>query len=234
MIVQAKSSMPVIKRLLSFPVFWDFVQSVLGATQFKRELYLSKLRPPGKLLDFGCADGHIADIFSGFDYHGVDIDPVAIEAARRRFRDRPNMHFIAADLCARPFPPDEFDEILFACTIHHLDDESLLCLLKELHYCMKPDGVIHVFDLVRQEKDGWSQKLMRRLDQGKYTRTLPQILSLIESLGLFHCGEPSFHTPYGALLRDCDVVYMPLRKKTRGQTIDPSSLSEDRTVSVAE
>ena len=144
------------------------------------------------------------------------------------------MHFIAADLCARPFPPDEFDEILFACTIHHLDDESLLCLLKELHYCMKPDGVIHVFDLVRQEKDGWSQKLMRRLDQGKYTRTLPQILSLIESLGLFHCGEPSFHTPYGALLRDCDVVYMPLRKKTRGQTIDPSSLSEDRTVSVAE
>ena len=55
------------------------------------------------------------------------------------------------------FSPDEFDEILFACTIHHLDDERLLCLLKELHYCMKPDGVIHVFDLVRQEKDGWSQ-----------------------------------------------------------------------------
>ena len=155
--------MPVIKRLLSFPVFWDFVQSVLGATRFKRELYLSKLHPPGKLLDFGCADGHIADTFCEFDYHGVDIDPVAIEAARRRFHDRPNMHFIAADLCARPFPPDEFDEILFACTIHHLDDDRLLCLLKELHYCLKPDGVVHVFDLVRQEKDGWSQNLMRRL-----------------------------------------------------------------------
>src|SRR5271157_2783977 len=92
--------------------------SQTNCTQFKRELYLSKLHPPGKLLDFGCADGHLADTFSGFDYYGVDIDPVAIEAARRRFRDRPNMHFIAADLCARPFPPDEFDEILFACTIH--------------------------------------------------------------------------------------------------------------------
>ena len=80
----------------------------------------------------GCADGHIADTFSEFDYrHGVDIDPVAIEAAKRRFRDRSNMHFIAADLCTRPFPPAEFDNILFACTIHHLDDESLLRLLKE-------------------------------------------------------------------------------------------------------
>jgi SAM-dependent methyltransferase len=204
--------MTVIKRLLAFPVFWDYVQLVLGATRFKRELYLSKLHPPGKLLDFGCADGHIADTFSEFDYHGVDIDPVAIEAAKRRFRDRPNMHFIAADLCTRPFPPDEFDNILFACTIHHLDDDSVLRLLKELHYCMKPEGIIHIFDLVRQDKDGWSQKLMRRLDQGRYTRTLPQIVSLVESLGLFHRGELSLHMPYGALLRDCEVLYMPLEK----------------------
>ena len=190
--------MTAINKLLSFPVVWDVVQLVLGATSFKRELYLSKLHPRGKLLDFGCADGHIADMFSGFDYYGLDIDPVAIEAAKRRFHDRSNMHFIAADLRDRPFPADEFADVLFACTIHHLDDESLLSLLKELHYCMKPDAVIHVFDLVRQDSDGWSQKLMRRLDQGKYTRTLPQIVSLVESLELFDRGEASLHTPYGA------------------------------------
>jgi SAM-dependent methyltransferase len=212
--------MPIIKKLLAFPVFWDCVQLVLGAPGFKRELYLSKLRPPGKLLDFGCADGHIADAFADFDYHGVDVDSVAIDAAKRRFRDQPNMHFIAADLRTRPFPPDEFDHILFACTVHHLDDQSLLRLLEELHYCLKPDGVIHVFDLVRQDKDGWSQKLMRRLDQGRYARTLPQIASLVESLGLFQRGETSLHTPHGALLRDCDVVHMPLAKRNRGQTTD--------------
>ena len=130
------------------------------------------------------------------------------------------MHFIAADLRARPFPPDEFDDILFACTIHHLDDERLLTLLEELHYCLKPQGVIHIFDMVRQAKDGWSQKLMRRIDQGKYTRTQSQIISLVESLGLFHCGETSLHTPYGALLRDCDLLYLPLGKRHAGQTPD--------------
>jgi SAM-dependent methyltransferase len=225
--------MSFVKRLLSVPFFWDSVQSVLGATRFKRKLYLSKLRPPGKLLDFGCADGHIADAFIEFDYYGVDIDRVAIEAASRRFRDRPNMHFIAANLSSRPFPPAEFNEILFACTIHHLDDEQLRNLLTELNYCLKPNGVIHVFDLVRQDSDGWSQKLMRRLDQGKYTRTFPQIVSLIESLGLFDRGEPSFHTPYGALLRDCDVVYLPLRSKVPGHTNDASAYPGDRSVVAA-
>ena len=73
--------MNVIKRLLAIPVLWDYVQLVLGAMRFKKELYLSKLPRTGKLLDFGCADGHIAEIFSEFDYYGVDIDPVAIEAA---------------------------------------------------------------------------------------------------------------------------------------------------------
>jgi SAM-dependent methyltransferase len=211
-----------VKALLSIPVFWDVVQQLLGATDFKRKLYLSKLSPPGKLLDFGCADGHIADIFSAFDYYGVDIDPVAIEAARRRFRDRPNMHFIAADLRTRPFPGGEFDEVLFATTIHHLDDQELKIIFKELHYCMKTEGVIHVFDLVRQDRDGWSQKLMRRLDQGKHTRSLAQIVSLIESLGIFDLGEASLHTPYGALLRDCDVVYLPLRKRILEESTDRS------------
>src|SRR5271165_2091948 len=177
--------MKLAKTILSVPLVWDFVQVVLGFKKCKQELYLSKLHPPSKLLDFGCANGHIADAFSEFDYYGLDIDPAAIETAKRRFRDRPNMHFIAADLRARPFPPDEFDDILFACTIHHLDDERLLTLLEELHYCLKPQGVIHIFDMVRQAKDGWSQKLMRRIDQGKYTRTQSQIISLVESLGLF-------------------------------------------------
>lgn len=209
-----------IKAFLSIPVFWDVVQQVLGSNDFKRKLYLSKLSPPGKLLDFGCATGHIADSFSAFDYYGVDIDPVVIEAARHRFRDRPNMHFIAADLRTRPFPGGQFDEVLFATTIHHLDDQELQSILKELHYCTKPDGVIHIFDMVRQGKDGWSQQLMRRLDQGKYTRSLPQIVSLIDELGIFERGETSLHTPYGALLQDCDFAYLPLKKRVEVRSTD--------------
>jgi SAM-dependent methyltransferase len=200
-------------NLVSVPWLWDYVQEVQGAPRFKRELYRSKLHPPSKLLDFGCANSHLADAFIEFEYYGVDLDPDAIEAAKRRFEARPGMHFLAADLRTRPFQGDFFDDVLFACTIHHLEDDLLKSLLAELHFCLRPSGIIHVFDLVYRERDRWFQKLVRRLDQGKFTRTLPQIMAIVEPLGLFECGEPSFHRPYGALIQDCDVVYFPLKKK---------------------
>lgn len=186
--------------------------------EFKSKLYRSRLTPPGRLLDFGCANGHLSDAFSEFEYYGVDLDPVAVNAAKKRFPDKPKMHFLAADLRARPFPHGFFDEILFAGTVHHLDDELLKSLLVELHYCLRPGGKIHLVDPVFQEEDGWAQKLMRRIDRGRHTRTLNQILALVEPLRLFELGQPSFHRPFGAMLKDCDFLCLSL---TRGGDHDP-------------
>jgi len=196
----------------AFPQIWTLVQTVLGAPSFKYELYRSKLSPPGRLLDFGCANGHISGAFREFEYYGVDLDAVAIGAAKERFHGQPNMHFLAADLRTRPFPAGFFDEVLFAGTVHHLNDELMLVLLGELHFCLKPGGKLHLLDPVYQQSDRWSQKLMRRIDRGRYTRTLAEILAIVQPMHLFKCGEPSFHRPYGALLQDCDFLYLPLTK----------------------
>jgi len=191
---------------------WDLVQQVLGAPDFKRNLYKSVLGPPGRLLDFGCATGHIADVFRDFDYYAVDIDPAAVEIARHRLPQRAAGHLLNADISSRPFPPDFFDDILFACTAHHVDDPTLKMILKELHFCLKPGGSIHLFDPVLQDSDGWQQKLMRRIDRGRYPRTVSQIEATVSSLSLFQLGKPTFHPPYGAAFQDCDFVYLQLRK----------------------
>ena len=72
---------------------WNVIQDVLGSPDFKRELYRSVLRPPGRLLDFGCATGHIAEAFLEFDYYGIDIDPKAIHAAKEKFKTHPSAKF---------------------------------------------------------------------------------------------------------------------------------------------
>ncbi len=202
-----------LSNLVSIPWIWNGVQVVLGAPDFKKKLYRSKLRPGSRLLDFGCASGHIADAFSNFDYCGLDLDPDAIAAASKRFSSKPNMRFVAADLRSRPFAADFFDEILFAATVHHLTDDLMKDLLKELHYCLKPGGTIHIFDPVFREQDKWSQRFFRWLDQGKHTRTTQEILAIVGALSLFEIGSPSYFPPYGALLQDCDFLYLPLRKR---------------------
>ena len=199
-------------NLVSVPWLWNGVQTVLGAPDFKRKLYSSKLHPGSRMLDFGCASGHLADAFAGFDYYGVDLDADAIAAAKKRFSGKPNMHFIAADLRTRPFPADFFDEILFAATVHHLTDDLMRELMAELHYSLKPGGSIHLFDPVFKPSDRWWQHFFRKIDQGKYTRSTEEIVAIIEPLKLFAVGTPSFHPPYGALLQDCDFLYLPLKK----------------------
>lgn len=191
---------------------WDLVQKVLGAPDFKRRLYRSVLGPSGRLLDFGCATGHIADVFADFDYYAVDIDPAAVEMARQRLPQRPAGHFLNADISSRPFPADFFDDILFACTAHHVDDPTLKMILKELYFCVKPGRSIHLFDPVLQDSDGWQQKLMRRIDRGRHPRTVSQIEAAVSSLCLFDLSKPTLHTPYGAAFQDCDFLYLELCK----------------------
>ena len=151
-LIPSLQSMRLLTNLVSMPALWALVQEHLSAPVFKRELYCSKLNPPCRLLDFGCASGHLGDAFRDLEYYGVDLDPVAIEAAKQRFHDQPTMHFLAADLRERPFPREFFDEILFAGTAHHLDDELLGSVLTELHFCLKCGGTVHLFDPVFQER----------------------------------------------------------------------------------
>ena len=193
---------------------WNLVQNVLGSPDFKTKLYRSVLRPPGRLLDFGCANGHIAEVFLEYDYHGIDIDPGAIRAAKERFKTHPSAKFQTADIHSRPYGPNYFDEILFAGTAHHLTDELFVSILKELHYCLKAGKTIHLLDPVLQEKDGWQSRFLRRLDRGRYARNLNEFTALIDSIRLFEVGEPTFHRPYGSPMQDCDFVYLPLRKQS--------------------
>lgn len=148
-----------------------------------------------------------------FEYYGIDIDPYVIAAARARYKEHPNARFISADICSRPFDENYFDEVLLAGTAHHLSDSLFATVLKELHYCLKPGREVHLLDPTLQAKDGWQPKLMRRIDRGRHSRSLDQFLTIIDSLKLFEIGKPSFHTPYGLLIQECDFLHLPLRKR---------------------
>ena len=119
---------------------WDLVQWAIGVPEFKRQVYGSVLRPPGRLLDFGCATGHIAMAFCGFEYYGIDLDVAAINYAKAKFSRTLWLHFVAVDITERPFPEGYFDQVLIAGTLHHIADPLVKQIVGALHYCLKPGG----------------------------------------------------------------------------------------------
>jgi hypothetical protein len=51
----------------------------------------------GSVIEFGSGDGNQAALFDFPGYTGVDVVPGVVEAARRRFADRPSWRFLTAD-----------------------------------------------------------------------------------------------------------------------------------------
>jgi SAM-dependent methyltransferase len=201
-------------HLLSTPIIWNIIQRILGAPEFKKRLYSSVLAPGGRLLDFGCANGHTAGTFLQHEHYDVDLDVRTIRHATRAYRAHTSMHLICADLRRRPFPRDYFDKVPFAATVHPVTAQMFLEILIEMHRSLKPKGTIHIIDPVRQPSDGWQARLLRSLDRGCYSRTEAQIRDLVQATRVFEMGASSLHRPFGALIWDCDFVHLPVKKLT--------------------
>jgi SAM-dependent methyltransferase len=71
--------------------------------------------PPPVLLDVGCGPGLLLDYLrasgrlEGVEYHGIDLSPVMVEAARQRWPDK---DFSARDMVAEPLPDQSVDLVI--------------------------------------------------------------------------------------------------------------------------
>jgi SAM-dependent methyltransferase len=92
----------------------------------------------GRVLDFGCGTGHYTGALAalGFESMGLDLDPVMIDAARRRY---PAAHFEIADLIeARSVCPTADGAFCVGNVLPHLPPDRLVCFLADLVRILPP------------------------------------------------------------------------------------------------
>jgi SAM-dependent methyltransferase len=113
-------------KLLGHPFVYDQVRPrVVGGIDMQ-PLY-DLLGPDGRraVLDVGCGTGdalrHLGDVER---YLGVDTDPIAIEAARRRFGDRPNVRFECRHLEAADVHEFNPTGVVLSGVLHHLTNDE--------------------------------------------------------------------------------------------------------------
>ena len=100
------------------------------------------VKPGDKVLDLGCGNGRMAEIFteSQIEYLGVDNSEELIKIAKQRFADKSWTRFEVGDALTVDYQ-NQFDLVLMIAVLHHLPTKELrLKALKNVYNSLRPGG----------------------------------------------------------------------------------------------
>lgn len=106
------------------------------ATQMLEGVKFRDGRQSDKILDLGCGNGFLSQLYPNFDLTGVDISDGMLANNPYKW-----VKGSAEDI---PFPNDHFDFVVCRSLIHHL--ENPLLGLKECYRVLKPGGTLSLWD----------------------------------------------------------------------------------------
>lgn len=169
-------------RLAAMPRLWNLLRRLLEANfrsekaVIRRELRSWRKESRLRLLDFGCGTGELASLFPPEGYVGMDVSEVYVAYARRTYGPR----FQVMDGQALAYADNAFDEALVAGVFHHLPDEAVRQMAKELSRVLHPAGRLLVMEDV-PARACWNLpgRLIHRLDRGAYIRSEREYLALL-------------------------------------------------------
>ena len=120
---------------------------LLGATRSVRSAVLASA--PRSVLDVGAGSGDALRAIAAADRSrsierltGVDTNTAIVELARRRSPAWPRIEFMQADATALPFEDASFDVAICNLTLHHLDRDVAVTVLRELRRVSRSSPIV--------------------------------------------------------------------------------------------
>jgi SAM-dependent methyltransferase len=120
------------RKLLGQPFVYDQIRPrVVGGIDM-RPLYTLLVPESRKfVLDVGCGTGDALRYLDDFGmYLGIDTDEIAVQAARERYKDRPNVSFWARTLEPEHVLELEPTGVVLSGVLHHLPNEAASSILR--------------------------------------------------------------------------------------------------------
>jgi SAM-dependent methyltransferase len=178
----------VVRRLSAQPTLWNLFRRILEANFAEERRVISKELKPyveksaagaaPRLLDLGCGTGELAAVFldSGYDYVGIDIEPERIRHAQATF---PKGAFHVMDATHLEYPDGYFDQILVTGVLHHLPDDEVRAIVREMKRVLKPGGRALVMeDIALRGSHNLLGALVHLADEGAHIRRPKQYTPL--------------------------------------------------------
>lgn len=184
----------VVRRLSAQPQLWNLFRRILEFNFRAEKQVIRRELLPGarrvekdeqrkpRLLDMGCGTGELAGSFikAGYDYYGVDIEPERIRYAQRAF---PTGKFHVMDASDLVYPDGYFDQILITGVLHHLSDEEVRGIVREIKRVLTPEGRALVMEDIALPLRGslnFLGALVHLADEGAHIRRPTEYTPLFE------------------------------------------------------
>lgn len=167
-----------VRKILSIPKVYNFFQALIGANQ-GRKLFVERDLKPSKalnMLDIGCGTAEVLEFLPlTINYVGFDISPEYIKAARTKFSSRNAIFY------NNKFTPDEisnnmkFDLVYCSGLLHHLDDNEVIELFKNIKGVLGEEGRFVSVDPCFTKRQRFIPKFLASLDRGQNVRLVEDL-----------------------------------------------------------
>lgn len=130
-----------------------------------------------KVLDFGCAVGHMAPIFNPDSYLGLDINESYLKFAKKKYK---GYEFKLIQNGIIDVPDNSIDLILCLGTLHHINDKESKNIIDHFHKKLRKGGrTIFIDSAPAYQQPNAFVKIIVASDIGENIRTLEQTRDLI-------------------------------------------------------
>ena len=185
----------VLRRLLNKGYFYGLFQDVVGDANIRRyfaDNYLN-VTPGAKVLDIACGTGRMIPFMPKVHYVGIDNNQNYLDTARSRFAGQYSFycHSVSNEI---PLDLSEFDLVIGAGIVHHLNDEDNYRLFRLAYDALKTGGRFVTLDVCLRRKQHYIARFMAHMDRGRFVRTQDAFLELAERVfpvvdAFDYCGK---------------------------------------------
>lgn len=168
---------------LSLPAIYEMCMKLLGGPDTLRYVVGTYIRPaPGmRILDMGCGPAGILEALpQDILYVGVDLSPVYINAAIKKYGNRGTFHCIPVEMLDDAGLAN-FDLVMGLGVLHHLDDKQAARFFAVAAGAVKPGGRCMVIDPCLVPGQHPIARLIIRLDRGLNVRTADAYAALAKA-----------------------------------------------------
>jgi len=172
------------QKILGHPFVYEQVRPrVVGGIDMRPLYELLPAQARRVVLDVGCGTGDALRYLDDFEqYLGLDTDPVAIAAARRRFGSRPNVRFEERTLRAEDVADLEPTAVVLSGVLHHLTNAEAEAVLRLAAGSSRLVRIVTNDILFVPGK--LFNNVMAMMDRGRYCRDPDAYASLARRAGL--------------------------------------------------